>query len=299
MSSASHLDRASSDAGPASASANANADSASFSPAELSPATRARNLFGWLFMLLTCVFLGPPIVLVQALLLPFGNAHRWGDFNVLWWVSTLRWLWRVEVTGDGLQHISPGSTYVIACNHRSHLDPVATIVALRRHLRFGFIVKRSLTLIPIWGWFIWMNGYVPVDRGRTNRRNDPVRAGVRYLKRGRSVLIYPEGTRAPDHRFLPFKKGAFLLALKAGVPILPVVVSGTGDLLPKSRLFVRPGRVRVEVLPPIPTTGMSVEARDALLEQVRDGIVGRYRMGASEPPLEEQAPLRAALAPRR
>lgn len=272
---------------------------AMFSPAGMNLATRARNLLGWIFMLLTCVVLGPPIVVVQALLLPFGRAHRWGDFNVLWWISTLRWLWRVEVTGEGLDHITPGATYVIACNHRSHLDPVATIIALRRRLRFGFIVKRSLTLIPIWGWFIWMNGYVPVDRGRTNRRNDPVRAGVRYLKRGRSVLIYPEGTRAPDHHFLPFKKGAFLLALRAGVPILPVVVSGTGDLLPKSRLFVRPGRVRVEVLPPIPTAGMTTDDRDALLEQVREGIVGRYRLDAVSAPLEEQPELRRQLAPRR
>lgn len=270
-----------------------------FSPARMNLATRARNLLGWLFMLLTCVFIGPPIVIVQALLLPFGKAHRWGDFNVLWWVSTLGWLWRVEVTGEGLDHIASGGTYVIASNHRSHLDPVATIIALRRHLRFGFIVKRSLTLIPIWGWFILMNGYVPVDRGRTNRRNDPVRAGVRYLKRGRSVLIYPEGTRAPDHRFLPFKKGAFLLALRAGVPILPVVVSGTGDLLPKSRLFVRPGRVRVEVLPPVPTAGMSTDERDELLAQVRDGIVGRYRLQPSSPPLEEQAELCHQLAPRK
>lgn len=257
-----------------------------------------RTCVVWVFIAVTCSVLGGPVVLLQALLLPFGLANRWGDFTVFWWTSVLRWLWRVEIVVDGIENIVPGQTYVLACNHRSHLDPVSCLLGLKSRLRFGFVMKRSLSLIPIFGWFIWMNGYMPIDRGRSSRRKDQLGTAVKHLKRGRSVMMYPEGTRSPDHRFQSFKKGTFVLAIRAGVPVLPVVVSGSGSLWPKPSLWIRPGRVRVEVLPPVPTEGLSVEARDRVLAQVRDAMVPRYRTSADAPPLAEQPALLEALAPR-
>lgn len=257
-----------------------------------------RNFLGWAFIAVTCVTLGVPVVGTQLLLLPFGLANRWGDFTVFWWISVLRWLWRVEIVVDGIENIAPGQTYVLACNHRSHLDPVSCLLGLKSRLRFGFIMKRSLSLIPIWGWFIWMNGYVPIDRGSSSRKKDQLKTGVRYLKRGRSVMMYPEGTRSPDHRFRSFKKGTFVLAIRAGVPVLPVVVSGSGSLWPKPSLFIRPGKVRVEVLPPVSTEGMRVEDRDRLLAKVRDAMVPRYRTSADAAPLAEQPAVLQALSPR-
>ena len=257
----------------------------------------ARNLVSWAYILFTCGVVGPPVVLSMILLYPFGLANRWGDFTVWWWLAGLRWLWRVEVVVDGLEHVGEGQTYVVAANHRSHLDAVACILGLRPKLRFGFIVKRMLALIPIWGWFIWLNGYVPVDRGKATRR-DQLGPAVRYLKRSRSVLVFPEGTRAPGHRFLPFKKGISVLAIRASVPILPVVVSGTLGLLPKWSLFVRPGRVRVEVLPPVSPEGYALDKRDALLAAVKASMVPRYRFGADAPPVGEEPTLLQAVAPR-
>ncbi len=257
-----------------------------------------RNFIGWAFIAATCLILGAPVVGLQMILFPFGLANRWGDFTVLWWIGFLRWLWRVEIVVDGLENIAPGQTYVLACNHRSHLDPVSCLLGLKRHLRFGFIMKRSLSLIPIFGWFIWMNGYVPIDRGRSSRRKDQLKTGVKYLKRGRSVMMYPEGTRSPDHRFRSFKKGTFVLAIRAGVPVLPVVVSGAGGVWPKPSLFIRPGKVRVEVLPPVPTAGLGLEDRDRLLSVVRDAMIPRYRTSADAPPLAEQPALLESLSPR-
>lgn len=259
----------------------------------------ARNLVGWVFILATCIFLGPPVVLIMALLYPFGLAHRWGDFTVLWWLAVLRWLWRVELIVDGLEHIERGRTYVICCNHRSHLDAVSCLLGFKDHLRFGFLMKRSLSLIPMWGWFIWMNGYVPIDRGRSRKSRDQLATGVKYLRRGRSVMVFPEGTRAPGHAFLPFKKGAVILAVRAQVSLLPVVVSGTAALWPKGSLFVRPGKVRVEVRPPVETEGKTLDDRDALLGAVREAIVSRYRLAPDAPPLEEERALFEALAPAR
>lgn len=264
----------------------------------LDAVSTARNLIGWVFILVTCVALGPPIVLSMALLFPLGLANRWGDFTVMWWISVLRWLWRVDFEVDGIEHIEPGQTYVIVTNHRSHLDAVACLLGLRPRLRFGFIMKRSLSLIPIWGWFIWLNGYVPIDRGRAGRKKDQLATGVQYLKRGRSVMMFPEGTRAPDHRFLPFKRGAVVLAVRAGVPLLPVVVSGTGRLWPKTSLFIRPGRVRVEICPPIPTTGRGLDERDVLLEEMKGAMVPRYRLLTDAPPVGEEPALLQAVAPR-
>lgn len=257
-----------------------------------------RNIAAWSFSAISCLTLGAPVVALQALLLPLGLANRWGDFTVLWWTGFVRWLWNVEIVVDGVENITPGQTYVLASNHRSHLDPVACLLGLKDHLRFGFIMKRSLSLIPIFGWFIWMNGYVPIDRGRSSRKKDQLKTGVKYLKRGRSVMMYPEGTRSPDHRFRSFKKGTFVLAIRAGVPVLPVVISGAASLWPKPSLSIRPGKVRVEVLPPVSTDGIGIEDRDVILERVRDAMVRRYRTSPDAPPLEERPALLEALRPK-
>jgi 1-acyl-sn-glycerol-3-phosphate acyltransferase len=265
--------------------------------AVLSGVSLARNLLAWLYILVTCLVLGGPVVFIQGVLFPFGLANRWGDFTVFWWTQVFLWLWRVEFVGEGLEHVDPKRTYVLASNHRSHLDALAALYILKHTLRFGFIMKRSLSLIPVFGWFIWMNGYVPIDRGSSTRR-DQLATGVKYLKKGRSVMMYPEGTRAPDHRFRTFRKGAVVLALRAQVPLLPVVVSGSGHQWPKTSLFIRPGRVRVEILPPIETAGRGMEDRDELLKELKTAIVRRYRTSPEAPPLEERPELLEVLGAR-
>lgn len=252
------------------------------------------NWCGWLFMLASCLLLGPPYVLIMMVLYPFGLANRFGDAIVQWWVNTLKGLWRVSVLVDGLEHVDPEQTYVVVSNHRSHLDAVACIIALKPRLRFGFVVKRSLSLIPIWGWFIWLNGYIPVDRERRGRR-DQLASGVKYLQRGRSVLVFPEGTRAPDHRFRNFKKGAAVLAIRSGRPVLPITVSGTASLLPKGSLYVRDGVVRVQIHPPIATREYDMQRRDELVKTMRDAIVAGYRLEPSGPTLDSDPELRQVL----
>jgi len=241
-----------------------------------------RNYLVWLWILVTCAILGAPVVGLQAVLFPFGRANLWGDFTT--------WCFVV----DGVENIKPGQTYVLCSNHRSHMDPLSVLHSLKRRLRFGFIMKRSLSLIPIFGWFIWMNGYIPIDRGGKKRGRDQLATGVKYLKKGRSVMMYPEGTRSPNHQFGQFKKGAVVLAIRAGVPILPIVVSGTATVWPKPSLFIRPGRTRVEVLPPIETAGLTTADCGRVLAEIKESIVARYRPEWDAPPLEETPALRKA-----
>src|SRR5690606_6322508 len=136
----------------------------------------ARNLVSWVFIIVTCTCVASVVVPVAAVLRVLRRrwAERWGDFTVWWWTGALAKLWGVEVEVHGREHLDPDQAYVIVCPHRSHLDAVAAVSALFWRVPFGVIVKRSLTLIPIWGWFIWLVGYVPVDRGRGRRgKRDP------------------------------------------------------------------------------------------------------------------------------
>ena len=214
--------------------------------------------------------------------------------------SRLLWLLsiRVDMSDANKAELRGDTDSIIVINHRSHLDAVACIIALKPRLRFGFVVKRSLSLIPIWGWFIWLNGYIPVDRERRGRR-DQLSSGVKYLQKGRSVLVFPEGTRAPDHRFRNFKKGAAVLAIRSQRPVLPITVSGTASLLPKNSLYVRYGVVRIQIHPPISTDGYRLEQRDELVSSMRDVIASSYRLEAEGPTLETNEELLAQLVQKR
>jgi 1-acyl-sn-glycerol-3-phosphate acyltransferase len=251
---------------------------------------RIRNLIGFAFMLVTTLILFWPIFAIIIVLKPLGLGPWWLDFTVWWWTQCLALLWGVKVDVHGLENIKKGQAYVIACNHRSNLDAVALSGALFPVPGFAVVIKRALALIPLWGWFIWMGGYIPVNRSRLHQSRNRVSNAVHAVKKGRSVLFFPEGTRAPSHRFLPFKKGAVNLAIEAQVPVLPITVSGTGQLLPKSTYYARPGRVRLDIHEPMSTEGLVQQDRNAMNKELERIIAGAYRVEVQDAPaLEEPA----------
>lgn len=170
---------------------------------------------------------------------------------------------RVEVRGQENQ--PEGVPMVLVANHCSHLDPPALIVGLPHG--FQFIAKRALFWVPVFGQALWAAGVIPIDRGNRERAVRSMDRAAERVRQGTSVVVFPEGTRSHDGRMQSFKKGAFILAIQAGVPVLPVRVTGTRDLLPRGALFVRPGRIEIEVLPAIPTRGMTFDDRDRLLTE--------------------------------
>jgi len=198
------------------------------------------------------------------------------------------WSWlvmknyRVRYRAEYAPGVPSSSACVFVANHQSQFEIPALVLALP--VNFRMVAKRELLYIPIFGWALWLAGFVFIDRhdrGRAIRRLD---RAARTLRRGISIVVFAEGTRSVDGRLLPFKKGAFVLALQAGVPIVPVSLSGGHDILPKGGLRVRPGTIEIRFGSPVDTSGYTFEARDALIARVRQAIAAGL-----QPP--EAAPL--------
>lgn len=216
---------------------------------------------------------------------PTKLAPRFCEWLISYWILALRNIYALELDVHGLDNIKPNQSYVICANHRSWLDAMMLITALKRVLPFAFVIKKELSYIPLAGWYMILAGYVPVDRGQSRRKagkgKQKLTKAAQMMKAGTNVLVFPEGTRAPTHRFVKCKKGAAILAHDAGAELLPVIISGTARLMPKKTPFIRPGRVRLEVLPPIrPQEGEDVAATT---RRVQEALVENYRLDPDAP----------------
>jgi 1-acyl-sn-glycerol-3-phosphate acyltransferase len=187
---------------------------------------------------------------------------------------------RVHVTG--LDHLDPRQAYVFISNHQSNLDPPFLFAYLGQNV--GAIAKIELFRIPILKQGFPLAHVVPIDRSDRERAIESTRRGADALRRGHSLMAFPEGTRTVDGRVKDFKKGVFYMALEAGVPVAPVVVNHTQMVMRKHSRQVVPGEIHLEVLPPVSTEGYSMDNIQELVERVRDMIKGRVLVTA---PAEE------------
>ena len=178
---------------------------------------------------------------------------------------------------EGLENVVGEGPYVVMSNHRSHMDTALLIEHVP--FLFGFIVKEQLMRIPIFSGAMKAIGCVGVSRSKSREDHAVLDGVAAAVAGGKNILIFPEGTRAPTDEFLPFKKGGVIVAFKAGVPILPVAASGTNRIIPARILTVTPGPLLLRFGAPIPTEGLSLEDRDALLETVRTKIGELYVPG--------------------
>lgn len=173
----------------------------------------------------------------------------------------------IPLSVEGADRLDPSATVLFMANHRSVFDIFALFVATEHGLRM--VAKRSLFLIPIFGWSLWMCGFIPIDRSNRASAIRSLDRAARRIRHGVSVLVFPEGTRSRGAGLLPFKKGGFVLALKAGVPIVPVMVTGTDQIMPPGSLRVGRGEIRVRFGDAIPTAGLDPSDRDRLMTTVR------------------------------
>jgi 1-acyl-sn-glycerol-3-phosphate acyltransferase len=197
------------------------------------------------------------------------------------------WSWlilkttKVKVSVEGLERLTPGTTYIFVANHQSHYDTPVVFSSLPYQLRI--IAKESLARFPVLGWHLKRGGHLFVDR------RHPDRAGILSRWRalvadGLSLIIFAEGTRSWDGRVGRFKAGSFLFAIEAGLPVVPLAVINTRAVMPKGRLRTEPADVRLIIHDPIPAPAIaSPTARDAkaLADRVR-GVVADT-VGASQP----------------
>jgi 1-acyl-sn-glycerol-3-phosphate acyltransferase len=205
--------------------------------------------------------------IVLCLLVPGGSAlmpvARFWSFLIL---KTYRVRWRACFHPE----FDPSHPSVYVANHQSLFDIPAMVLAIPSDFRI--VAKRELLYVPVFGWALWLAGFIFIDRSDRERAIRRLERTVRTIRRGRSIVVFAEGTRSPDGRLLPFKKGGFVVALQAGVPIVPVSIRGGRDILPKGSLRPRPGRIDVIFGAPVPTSTYTLETKDALIAAVRDRI---------------------------
>jgi 1-acyl-sn-glycerol-3-phosphate acyltransferase len=188
------------------------------------------------------------------------------------WARSLLAFARVRVTVEGLDRIDPNAAYVFAANHLSYMDTPAILRSIP--VQFRFMAKKGLFQIPFLGTHLIQAGHIPVPL------DDP-RASVKSLtlaadmirNRGISILVFPEGGRSLDGILQPFKEGAAYIAIKAGVPIVPVALIGTRDVLAMGSATFHAGPVILRIADPIPTAALALRDRHVLIEQVRTQIV--------------------------
>ena len=176
----------------------------------------------------------------------------------------------VRLVADGRQRVPRDTPVVFMANHESWLDIPALLASIPVQVRF--LAKKSLFSWPFFGWAIAAMGFIPVDRENRRTAVRSFEEAALRIRSGRSVLIFPEETRTTTGNLLPFQRGGFLIALKAGIPIVPVGLRGPRRCLPKHSYLVRPGTVTVRFGDPIATAGHGVTNKGELMETVRKAI---------------------------
>jgi len=197
-----------------------------------------------------------------------------------------RWLLRaagVRVEVHGLEHMDPSRPQIIAANHVSWFDVAALAAVVPK--RYRFIAKRELAAVPIWGRAWQAAGHIAIDRRDTQRAVAALDAAADIVRADHStIIIFPEGTRSPTGQLQPFKKGAFMLALRAGIEIVPTAVQGTHRILPRDSWRVRAGRIIVRFGPPVDSAAYDETTRDELVARVRSEIQALLDAPAAEKP---------------
>ena len=212
------------------------------------------------------LLLGTPLLIYSALRGESETLYHVG----IWACRLVLRVGGVRLEVYGREKIPAGLPVVFMPNHQSNCDPPAIITVLPPT---RVMAKKGLFAVPILGRAMRLRGYVPVDRQNRERAMQAIEEGVRALQAGESFMIYPEGKRSSDGRLLPFKKGAFVMAIKAQAPIVPISISGASKVMPKGAFAIRPGVVRITIHDPVPTAGYRLEEREQLSDVVRQAIL--------------------------
>lgn len=233
-----------------------------------------KTLFNFLYLLYAYLFLIPFAFLwsflcgwaaaISAIVISqrFGSAKVGGA-----WARVIGWLTPMRVSVEGLEHIDPQQTYVVVCNHQSQYDILLVYGWLGLDLRW--VMKKELRKLPGIGIACEKVGHIFVDRTNPEAARQAIYEALERIGDGVGILFFPEGTRSLDGRLKPFKNGAFRLAAEQLLPVLPLTLLGTREILPPGTLRVRPGRARIVIHPPIDVSGKTSRA---LAEEARTAI---------------------------
>ncbi|MEI7789258.1 MAG: lysophospholipid acyltransferase family protein [Chlorobiaceae bacterium] len=224
------------------------------------------------FILIPVMFFGLLYSLLVNIVDPTGDSfHK----ITAWWGRFSAKLFGIAIEVTGQENYSPEHNYLVVSNHAGMADIPLLLGSM--HLNLRFVAKEELGRIPIFGHVIKQAGFVMIKRGQNREALKSLLAASEVLKSGRSVHIFPEGTRSVDGKLLPFKRGAFLVAQKGGTPVLPVTIIGSHLITPKKSLKINKGKIRIIIAPPLqPASFKSVEElRDASSKIIANNLT-RY-----------------------
>lgn len=236
------------------------------------PLRTAWGLAADLFIFFWTILLGT-IAIVLTLLTRSGY---WVDMLGRVWCRGIVRACGIQVEVRGLEHLDPSRSYVLISNHLSNFDIWCTLAAVP--MKIHFVAKKELLRLPVFGQALAVSDHIVIDRQRPEKAVEVInRRAAAQIGDGFCILFYAEGTRSAEGKVGPFKKGGTVLALRTGLPMVPMSVSGTRKFLPKRSVIIRPGgKVLIAFDKPIETQGLPMEERDAITARVRDAVIRNY-----------------------
>ena len=206
-----------------------------------------------------------PVVKIQAV------PHFWGRMITTWS--------GVRVRVEGLERLDRSKPYIFVANHQSQFDIFVLDGFL--DIDFRWLAKKELFRVPLFGWAMLLAGSIPVDRSHGRQAIKSLDEAAKRIAAGASVVIFPEGTRSPDGKLQPFKAGGMQLAIKSGVELVPLAITGTHQVLPKGKILIRPGRVVIRVGTPVDSRDYGSKEKQALAELLHDRVAFLMRKDES------------------
>ena len=187
------------------------------------------------------------------------------------WAKVILWVSGVQGEVVGREKIDPAKTYIFMCNHQSFVDIFVLLSNIPKD--FKFIMKKELMRIPILGSTMRRAGYMEIERDDPRESIKQLALAIEKIKSGISVLIFPEGTRSPDGKLLPFKKGGFYIAIRSKCEVVPLYIQGTHLIGPRGSWSMKKGRYKLIIGNPVSTKGYTKKDTEKLMELIREKMI--------------------------
>ena len=223
------------------------------------------------FFIVVCSLISTVILGIVSLGSSFFT--KTGNFSHLvsrLWSKSILFVSGVNVTITGMSNIDPEKAFIYMPNHQSNFDIPVLLGCLP--IQFRWLAKAEVFKTPILGRSMKVSGYISIDRSNRESAIESLNQVTETIQKGISVVIFPEGTRSKDGKLKSFKKGGFVIAVDSGIPIVPVIIYDTWEIMPKNSLLIKPRNVLMEIKEPVETTGYSRQTKDQLMDEIKNII---------------------------